>query len=62
LVGNTLIENLKNDTGEDFDFNIQDWYSWLWNNPEQISDDYDDFKAELYRNIDPRFETYFKDR
>ena len=62
LVGNTLIENLKSDTGQDFDFDIQDWYTWLWNNPEQISDDYDDFKADLYKNIDPRFEKYFKDR
>jgi len=39
-----------------------DWYQWMWNQPEAISDDYAEFKAGLYRQIDPRFEAYFQDR
>lgn len=41
---------------------MNDWYQWLWNQSEYISDDYADFKAALFVNIDPRFEAYFKGR
>lgn len=39
-----------------------DWYHWLWNQPESLSADYAQFKSQLYREIDPRFEKYFQDR
>ncbi|WP_262693878.1 DUF3179 domain-containing protein [Kordiimonas aquimaris] len=41
---------------------INDWYQWLWNQPEDIIEGYADFKAGLYRVIDPRFEAYFNGR
>ncbi len=42
--------------------NTNDWYQWLWNLTPPVPEDYADFKAQLYGQIDPRFETYFKDR
>ncbi len=57
-----LVEEIKADTWEDFGFDAQEWYSWIWNQPENISADYANFKADLYKNIDPRFDKYFRDR
>ena len=58
-----LIELLKKETANSDVFGVDQWYQWLWNNPEFKADaDYHDFKAELYRAIDPKFEKYFKDR
>ncbi|MEM6301197.1 MAG: DUF3179 domain-containing protein [Pseudomonadota bacterium] len=37
-------------------------YYWLWNQDIEPSSDYGDFKAGLYRYIDPAFEAYFLDR
>lgn len=42
--------------------NLNEWYQWLWNKPEIVSDDYANFKAALYQLIDPTFQRYFKDR
>lgn len=53
---------LKEKTGENFGIDVNDWYQWWWNQPAHQTVDYADFKANLYRIIDPRFETYFKDR
>jgi len=39
-----------------------DWYEWLWNQKTEEHPDYANFKADLYVNIDPKFETYFRDR
>ena len=36
-----------------------DWYFWLWNENLPPPADYADFKAKLYKRIDPHFETYF---
>jgi len=60
-VSNRLNELLINKTGEDLD-DINDWYADIWNKPEARAEDYGDFKASLYRLIDPRFETYFRGR
>ena len=57
-----LIQLLESKTGQKFGRNINDWYFWLWNRPEIISESYADFKASLYENIDPRFGKYFKQR
>jgi len=37
-------------------------YQWLWNQTIEAPKGYANFKADLYRNIDPKFETYFRDR
>jgi len=53
---------LKEKTGQNLGRDVNDWYEWWWNQPAQQTADYANFKADLYRLIDPRFETYFKDR
>ena len=54
---------LQKETANANVFGVEKWYQWLWNNHEFIADArYHAFKAELYRAIDPKFETYFKDR
>ncbi len=57
-----VIELLQRKTGQNFGQDMNQWYFWLWNKPEELSDGYAAFKASLYRNIDPKFETYFKNR
>lgn len=61
-VRRNLRQLLVEKTGQTELAEANDWYQWLWNQEEQISPNYADFKAELYRLIDPRFESYFRDR
>lgn len=53
---------LKRKTKQDFVGDIHKWYSWLWNNTENSSVNYSNFKADLYKRIDPVFEEYFRER
>lgn len=53
---------LKKKTGEDFIGDTHKWYSWLWNKAENRSISYPDFKADLYKRIDPVFQEYFRGR
>ena len=53
---------LTDKTGREFGRSINDWYFWLWNQDETVLDYYADFKADLYAQIDPRFENYFRNR
>ena len=46
----------------DYSHDLNDWYFELWNKDIQADNSYANFKARLYREIDPRFETYFKNR
>ncbi len=57
-----LFALLSKKTGQKFGGNINDWYFWLWNKPEKLSPGYANFKANLYKRIDPAFETYFQQR
>ena len=57
-----ILEILKKHTGKEYGFGLSDWFYWIWNQPQNISSDYAQFKANLYKNIDPRFERYFIDR
>ncbi|UTW54935.1 DUF3179 domain-containing protein [Kordiimonas sp. SCSIO 12610] len=57
-----ILELLQRKTGEDIGDDLNGWYQWLWNQNEQITPAYADFKADLYRQIDPKFEKYFADR
>ena len=41
---------------------LNEWFQWLWNADIKPVAGYSNFKADLYRLIDPRFETYFRDR
>ena len=57
-----LISLLQEKTGQNFGSDMNQWYFWLWNQPEAISADYSNFKASIYRNIDPKFDRYFRNR
>lgn len=57
-----LLKKIVETTGEDFGTDINAWYKWLWNTPETKTSGYDRFKADFYKGIDTRFETYFKGR
>lgn len=57
-----IFEFLGQRTGETFGEDFHAWFQWLWNQPEAVTADYDQFKALIYRNIDPHFEQYFDGR
>lgn len=61
-VRQTLLDMLRESTGQDFGTNMNDWYRWLWNEPELKIKGYANFKSEFYRQIDPKFGKYFFDR
>lgn len=56
---NKLIE--KTAKRKDFD-SKNERYQWLWNQDLKAPAGYANFKADLYRNMDERFDTYFRDR
>ena len=56
------IDLLTRKTGQEFGSNLNDWYFWLWNQPEKSLPYYAEFKADLYEQIDPRFAKYFRAR
>ena len=57
-----LVEAMKESTGQDFGSDMQAWYTYLWNQDEILAENYDNFKSELYKNIDPAFDQYFRER
>jgi len=57
-----LLGHITETTGQDFGTDINAWYRWLWNEPEIKTVGYDNFKAEFYSAIDPKFAKYFRDR
>ena len=61
-VRRAILEMLVESTGQDFGDNMNDWFRWLWNNPELKIKGYGDFKSEFYRQIDPKFGKYFLGR
>jgi len=57
-----VLELLEEKTGQTIGDDLNEWYSWLWNQPELITPEYAAFKADLYRQIDPKFHRYFEGR
>jgi len=57
-----LLEILKTKTGQDFGFDVNDWFFWWWSQEKSVAPGYDNFKSALYSQIDPRFAIYFRDR
>lgn len=62
LLSAQIFQLLSEKTGQTGLRGISEWYQWLWNQPEALVPSYGDFKAGLYRNIDPKFEKYFVGR
>ena len=57
-----ILDLLQRQTDEDIGDDLNRWYQWLWNRSESITPTYGEFKADLYRQIDPKFEKYFAGR
>ncbi len=57
-----ILDILERHTGENIGDNLNGWYHWLWNQQEKITPGYAEFKADLYKQIDPKFEQYFAGR
>ena len=61
-IRNQMYLTFRTKTGYEGDDNPNEWYQWWWNKPENITKDYAQFKAELYKFIDPVFQGYFDQR
>ncbi len=58
-----LLTLLQQKTGQDIGYDTNDWFVWWWKQAQVQSVEYANFKARLYRQIDPKFDAYFsKDR
>ena len=57
-----LLRHLSATTGQSFGTDVNAWFRWLWNQPEIKTAGYDNFKAEFYSVIDPKFAKYFRNR
>ena len=55
-----LFSLLEEKTKQNFKFDLNKWYEWSWNQEITLPKFYSDFKAWLYKSIDPRFVSYFK--
>ncbi|MEL7450307.1 MAG: DUF3179 domain-containing protein [Pseudomonadota bacterium] len=53
------IEILTNRTGQDFGYDLNAWFAWIWQQKFEHPPYYAEFKSRLYRFIDPRFADYF---
>jgi len=55
-----LYKMMEKKTGQSFGLDDSAWQNWLWKQDYKPLARYPEFKAQLYKNIDPRFEEYFK--
>lgn len=51
----TIVEN----TGQDFGYDLNAWWSWVWQQEFDHPPYYAAFKSRLYAQVDPRFGGYF---
>lgn len=54
-----LMSVMRKKTGQKFGNNLDEWYRWIWRQPETRHPEYAEFKARLYQLIDPKFANYF---
>lgn len=55
----SMLGLLREKTGQNYGQNLDKWFRWLWKQPEHKHPEYAEFKAELYRLLDPKFAKYF---
>ena len=55
-----MIQLLQSKTGQDFGFDINRWFEWLWGREAKLDPLYPLYKASLYGLIDRRFAGYFQ--
>lgn len=54
-----LIKLLEEKTGQNYSYQLDKWYEWIWNQDEKAHAQYPEFKSLLYSLIDPKFKEYF---
>lgn len=54
-----LLKLLEAKTQQDFGYDINAWFEWIWSKDGLAVEDYADFKAYLYGLIDFKFRNYF---
>ena len=54
-----ILKFLRKQTKQDFGYDPNDWFEWVWSLDYQPHPDYAQFKSELYGLIDPVFKHYF---
>ncbi len=52
---------LRRKTGQDYGYDINAWFAWIWKQQYDAPEHYAEFKSRLYRRIDHRFAEYFDD-
>ncbi len=57
-----ILNLLQEKTGQKLGKGYYDWLRWMWTQSIEIPPQYLDYKAEIYKYVDPRFEKYFKGR
>ena len=58
-IADGVVKLLEQETGVDAKGDRDQWYKAIWRKPYKPNPAYAEFKAKLYRKIDPRFEEYF---
>jgi len=56
---NHSLQIMRRRTGQDFSYDLNAWFSWVWKQDFSHPPYYAEFKSRLYREIDPRFGAYF---
>ncbi len=56
---NHSLQMIRRRTGQDFGYDLNAWFSWVWKQDFSEPPYYAEFKSRLYREIDPRFGAYF---
>lgn len=55
-----LAQFLEDRTGQHFGTDLARWREWVWSLPYNPAPEYGAFKSELYGQIDPRFQKFFR--
>ena len=61
-VGRRMTSLLEKKTKQNFGLDFNAWYAYLWNKKQHILPEYDYFKSQLHKTLDPKFEHYFQGR
>lgn len=59
---NRLLHLLERKTNKKFGFDFDKWFQWIWKKNPSYTDEYYEFKAEIHKRIDSKFNTYFLGR
>lgn len=58
--GAEVLKLMEQQTGQNFQLDMNKWYQWVWNQPYNPHPEYADFKRKIYMQADPLFAEYFQ--